>query len=73
MSRWQFQIPTEAEARATLHDRSCQAEMYHDAVTCERRLQPVTTAAERAANRADLEQRRKERREHEQDAKWGDD
>jgi hypothetical protein len=56
--RWQFEIPTEEQARSTLTDRSFQAEMYRDAVACNRRLMPVTTAAELEENRAWLDARR---------------
>lgn len=45
---YQFEIPTEDQARRVLTGRSYQAEMYRDAVACVRRLMPVTTAQERA-------------------------
>lgn len=55
MSRFQFEIPDEDAARefapwrreAGMH----QAELYHDAVSCERRVLAVTTPLERAAAR----------------------
>lgn len=52
MSRFQFQIPTEDEARSVLRSTVHQAEMYPDKIAATRRLQPVTIEAERAAAHA---------------------
>jgi len=52
VSLFQFEIPTEATARAALIGRSYQDTGHHDALTCQRRLLPVTTPQERAEARA---------------------
>lgn len=52
MSRFQFERPSRAEAEAFLEWRRkesmYQAEMYHDAIECQRAMLDVTTPEERA-------------------------
>jgi len=57
--RWQFEIPTEEQAREQLKGRSYQDTMFKDAVSAQRRLMPVTTPQELAANKAWLEEQRR--------------
>lgn len=52
MSRFQFQIPTEDEARAILGAGVHQAEFYPDKIAALRRLLSVTSADERATAHA---------------------
>lgn len=67
MSRFRFEIPTEEAAREFLswrrRNEMYQGELHIDALACQRRLLPVTTAAERE----ELETYNQER----EDARWG--
>ena len=64
MSRFRFDPPSEREAREFLEWRRknemYQGDLYQDTITCQRRLMPVTSEAERRAVREYLE-----------DKKWG--
>lgn len=52
MSRWQFEIPTRAEAEAFLEWRRresvYQTDEHANTIVCQRRLLPVTSPEERA-------------------------
>lgn len=65
MSRFQFESPTKEEAIAFLKQRreggTCQAEGYHDAIRCQRRLLPVASPGEIEASRQYNQQYNRER------------